>query len=97
MAATIMRATRTQVVVSGKVSLKALARLIELSKRLPNPAISEIELIGGQVSMATQDHATNDYFTIPWVEVVVTIEDYLKNMTRNMTKQKVTIDNVEIV
>lgn len=96
MAAAIVRATRDHVVVYGKISLKDLARLIDLSKQSP-PVISEIEINGVQpISITDPDHATKDYFKEPIIDAFIKIEDWRKNVKRDSLAQTVTVDTVTI-
>jgi len=92
MAAGILTATRKNVVIQGKISLKGLARLIELSKRTPNPIIAEIFILGGHVDTEDHDHLKIDYFTNTWLSVEVTVLEPKINMTYDQANKVATID-----
>lgn len=71
MAAQLTPITRRSVQINGKISLKALARLIELSK-LKHPQVLVIDF-NGSADVAEKDHLTFDHFGKAWVIVEVQI------------------------
>ena len=91
MAAAILSATRSNATVQGTINLKGLARLIELSKRA-SPMISEIIVMGGQIGIDDPNHAKKDYFLNPWLELVVTVEDWKNNLQYDRANKIATID-----
>lgn len=88
----ILTATRKIAIIQGKISLRGLARLIELSKRAPDPVISEIVILGVQISIIDPAHLKTDYFTEAWLDVEVTVQDPKNNMTFDQANKVATID-----
>lgn len=88
----ILRATRENCTVQGKISLRGLARLIELSKQKPNPKIARIIPFNGDVDIENPDHLKTDYFTEAWLDVEVIVQDPTTNMTFDQANKVATID-----
>lgn len=71
MAAQIIPLTKRSLQINGKVSLKSLARLIELSK-MPRAQVLSIDF-SGSADVAQKDHLTFDHFSKAWVTIEVQI------------------------
>ena len=71
MAAQMVPLTKRSVQINGKISLKSLARLIELSKT-KQPQVLSIDF-SGMADVAEKDHLTFDHFSKAWVMAEVQI------------------------